>query len=238
MGAGSALASTSTNETSNSTKVESKGLALIVSKRNTNDSTADSEQTFSSDSGSSIKMPALSSVLGGNSSSSSSNQSSQIQTRMLVAESNPFQSSKSSVSGAIVSLDLTDSSGNEISVNNTLEPFVINIPASTLAKALEASVGLTGFTYHKLYFKKKGSLHVVIKPKTIGDHYFIYIKESTTKVATILPDERNFDFAFSSPNNGSYPDDLSDELKYTAYLAAENIKDDHTYYIGVKLASE
>lgn len=127
---------------SNETRVETAGLALVVGNRNVSEG-GDQPQTFSSNSGSSIKMPSLSSVLNDSAPNN-------IQTKMIAAGSNPYQNSAAQVSGSIVSLELTDSSGNPIKVSNTSEPFVIRIQPTSVASAFRASVPRVGYTIHKV----------------------------------------------------------------------------------------
>ena len=126
--------------------VESNGMALIVSKSNVNQ-TSNETATFSSSSGSSIKMPSLNAVIGPNENGSIP---SAVSTNMIVSNSNPFQSTKGSSSGTIVSLKLSDENGTELVVNNTAEPFVIVIPAVTPAELFQSSVGLLEIIYHKV----------------------------------------------------------------------------------------
>lgn len=76
----------------------------------------------------------------------------------------------------------------------------------------------------------------MVKPDLPGDYYHIYIKYSETRVAARYPDETYFDYSFTAPNNRSFPDDVTGELKYTAFLPAEKAMGNGTYYIGVKLA--
>lgn len=134
------------NSTSNCTKIEKKGMALIVAKQAFNESD-ESGTTFSSDSsGTSIVMPPLTKVVNGSNNSAPAS----ISSKMLVSASNPFQSSKGSASGTIVSLELTDENGNELEINGTAEPFNIKIPAQKPAKSFKSSVGLFGFTYYKV----------------------------------------------------------------------------------------
>jgi hypothetical protein len=146
LGAGTALAATSANDTNNNmTSVSAKGLSLVVAKRSASDASANAPQTFASENGGpAIQMPKMSSVfknadtMGG------------VQAKMVASSSNPYVSSKSGVSGSIVSLDLTDDNGNAIAVTNTSEPFVINIPATVPAKAFESKVDRFGINYHKV----------------------------------------------------------------------------------------
>lgn len=139
---------TASGNQSNMTKIESKGMALIVGKKNVNDSD-DAPTEFKSDNGPAIKMPVLSSVIN----TSNSSIPPAIQTKMIVSGSNPFQSSKSQAQGTIVSLELTDDFGNPLVINNTQEPFNIKIPAQEPAQDFIASVGLLGLNYHKVFNK-------------------------------------------------------------------------------------
>jgi len=147
--AGSALVSTKkTGEdqaSSNLTKIENKGMAMIVGLQSFNES-SEEKTSFTSDSGPSIEMPALSKILTNDSKVHA------ISTKMLVFASNPFKSASgnSNTKGSIVSLQLSDSDGNELKINNTDEPFVIQIPAQMPAKSFKSSVNLTGYTYFKV----------------------------------------------------------------------------------------
>lgn len=147
-GAGLALASSNSNG-SNMTKIQQKNMALIVGKKNLNDT--DGETEFSTDSGLSIVMPVISSVV--NTSNSSIPPS--IVTSMIASNENPLQSSKSKATGMIVSLKLTDDFGNPIVVNNTAEPFNIKVPANVPAPFFKAYVNQTGINYHKVIFYKR-----------------------------------------------------------------------------------
>jgi hypothetical protein len=128
--------------------IEGNGMALIVAKAAVN-KTSNESATFSSSSGSSIQMPSLNAVIGPNENGSVP---SAVSTNMIVSNSNPYQSKKGSSSGTIVSLKLSDENGTELVVNNTAEPFVINIPAVTPAVLFQSSVGLLEIIYHKVFF--------------------------------------------------------------------------------------
>lgn len=101
---------------------------------------------FGSTNGSKVAMPKLGSIL--------SDPTQQVATQMVVSEKNPYQSvgEKSSVSGSILTLQLSDPSGKEIPVKDTKEPFVINIPAKVSSEVSTGSVKLLEFTYHKVSF--------------------------------------------------------------------------------------
>ncbi|CAF0709342.1 unnamed protein product [Brachionus calyciflorus] len=231
-GTGLALAATNSNG-SNMTKIEQKGMSLIVGKKNLNESESDSETEFSTDGGLSIVMPVISNVVN----TSNSSMPPSIVTSMIASAENPLQSSKSKASGMIVSLKLTDETGCSIVVNNTKEPFNIKIPSATPAPAFIAYVNQTGINYHKLFLAtNSSSLHVVIIPETPGDIYHIYIKYSETKITSVYPDEKNHDYAFTSPDLSGYYTDPSNELMYTAFISNNDTKGNGTYYIGVKLA--
>lgn len=147
-GAGLALASSSSNG-SNMTRIQQKNMALIVGKKNLNDTENESETEFSTEGGLSIVMPVISNVVN----TSNSSMPSSIVTSMIASNENPLQSSKSKASGMIVSLKLTDDFGNPIVVNNTAEPFNIKVPASVPAPFFKAYVNQTGINYHKVIFK-------------------------------------------------------------------------------------
>lgn len=124
-------------------------MSLIVGKKNLND-TADGETTFESESGPSIKMPSFSKVYDNSSSGVSG-----IQTKLIISDSNPFQStSKGQAQGTILSLELSDDSGNELNINGTLEPFDLMIPSKQPAKGFMSSVDLFGITYLKVFYFK------------------------------------------------------------------------------------
>jgi hypothetical protein len=235
-GVGTALAATSANDTNNNmTSVTSKGLSLIVAKKSPTDASANSSQSFNSEGGSSIEMPKLSSVF-----KDASKITGGFQAKMVASASNPYVSSKSQVSGSIVSLDITDDSGNPIAVTNTSEPFVINVPSPEPAKGFKSIVNRTGITYHKLYLKNASTVVFVAQPRTPGDQYFVYVKYSAAKVAnaSFFPLDRTFDFSFALPNrNVVAAKDPTGEVAYTVFIPANATKDDATYYIGVKLAS-
>lgn len=146
--AGSALVTTkktTEDQSSNLTKIENKGMAMLVGLQAFNESNEE-KTSFTSNNGPSIEMPALSKILTSNSKVPA------ISTKMLVFASNPFKSvaGNSNTKGSIVSLQLSDSDGNELKINNTDEPFVIQIPAQTPAKSFKSSVNLTGYTYFKV----------------------------------------------------------------------------------------
>jgi hypothetical protein len=146
--AGSALVSTkktTEDQANNVTKIENKGMSMIVGLQAVNESSQE-KTSFTSENGPSIVMPALSKVL------SSDSRPPAISTKMLVFASNPFKSTEgnSNTKGSIVSLQLSDSDGNELKINNTDEAFVIQIPAQTPAKSFKSSVNLTGYTYFKV----------------------------------------------------------------------------------------
>jgi hypothetical protein len=89
----------------------------------------------------------------------------------------------------------------------------------------------------------QSSIHVVIIPLVSGDYYHVYIKYSTKKVIDLYPDESNYDYAFTLPNNKSYHIDGAyrqsyEELRYTAFVSSNETKGNGTYYIAVKLASK
>ncbi len=219
------------------TSVSSKGLALVVAKKSPSDASANAPQTFASENGGpAIQMPKMSSVF-----KDTSKVAGGVQAKMVASSSNPYVSSKSSVSGSIVSLDLTDDNGNPIPVTNTSEPFVINIPATTPAKAFESKVDRFGINYHKMYLKNASAIIVVAQPRMPGEHYFVYVKYSEKKVAneSFFPIDKTFDFSFYLPNKQISPnDDPTGELAYSVFIPANVTKDDATYYIGVKLASK
>ena len=131
------------------TSVSANGLSLVVGKRNPNDAAANQPQTMNSENGASIQMPKLSSVF-----KDTSKVASGFQTKMVASDSNPYQSSQSSVTGSIVSLDLTDNDGNPLAISNTTEPFLIRIKCKQPARAFRANVSQVGITYHKVRFLK------------------------------------------------------------------------------------
>ena len=135
------------NETSNMTKLESKGLSLVVSAQNFSDSSNTSKQFEGSGTdGASLVMPSLSKVLDKDAMSSGG-----VQTKMLVAESNPLQSiAGSQASGPILSFEISDKSGNPLKVNNTAEPFRMFIPCKKPARAFIAELDPIGITYFKV----------------------------------------------------------------------------------------
>lgn len=227
------MANTGGEEGLNKTKkVESNGMALIVSKKKVNES-SDEPATFSSDSGPAIKMPALSSVITEN---ENGTKPSAVSTNMIVSASNPFQSSKGSTKGTIVSLKLSDENGTELVVNNTKEPFIINIPAQTPARKFQADVSLLGVNYHKLYLPtNSSSLHIAVMPEVDGDYYHIYVKYSVKKVIEVYPDEASFDYAYTVPSNRT---ELDYEARHTVFMRANETMGNGTYYVGVKLAGE
>lgn len=135
--------SAAANGSSNATKVERPGMSLVVGMQNFNDS--NSPTHFGSDDGPTITVPSLNNVMN------SSDVSGGVQTKLIVTSSNPFQStSKSQISGSILSLELADASGKELQINNTNEPFKLMIPAQQPARAFRASVDLFGITYFKV----------------------------------------------------------------------------------------
>lgn len=75
-------------------------------------------------------------------------------------------------------------------------------------------------------------------PEIPGDFYHIYIKYSTAKVIEEYPDEKNYDYAFTSPNSIYLEEGDFEELRYTSFISNNDTKGNGTYYIGVKLASK
>jgi hypothetical protein len=212
-------------------------MALVVQKQKFNQSENATNDQFRTDSGPSIVMPSLNKLISCEDGSSPS-----IATKMFVSATNPFQSSdpNTQVSGAIVSMELTDDDGNPIPVNNTAEPFVIRVPAQEPARTYEASIGLTQTNYYKtVLLTNISSLHVVLIPENEGDLYHVYVKFSVSPKTDELkyPDEENFDYSFSLPKNRTDPSDTS-ELRYTAFIGSNDTKGNGTYYIAVKLYSE
>lgn len=137
------------NETSNQTKLESKGLSLVVSAQNLSDASNAAPKQFAgsdSDGGASLVMPALSKVLDPGAATGGG-----VQTKMLVADSNPLQStSGSQASGPILSFEISDKSGNPLKINNTAEPFRMFIPCNKPPRAFVAQLDPIGFTYFKV----------------------------------------------------------------------------------------
>jgi hypothetical protein len=146
-GAASAVQSNGVDNQTNVTRIEKKGMALIVGKRNLND-TQDGPTKFETESGPSISMPAFSNI------TSNSTMPTGIQTKMIVSATNPLQgTSGSQTKGTILSLDLADEFGRELVVNNTKEPFRLLIPAQQPARSFWAKISLFGFTYFKVWEK-------------------------------------------------------------------------------------
>lgn len=228
-GAGLALAASSSNGSNgtNMTRIESKGMSLIVGKKSLNDTENESATEFSTGDGLSIVMPVVSSVVN----KSNSSLPPSLVTSMIASSENPLQSSKSKASGMIVSLKLTDDFGNPIVVNNTQEPFNIKIPSSTPAPSFKAYVNRTAINYHKLYLAtNSSSLHAVIIPDNPGDFYHVYIKYSVTKVTKEYPDEHNYDYQFTVPDLYAADTDPSNELMYTAFISNNDTKGTFIYY--------
>ncbi len=149
-GAADALTSSIGNDTA--TTVRSKGLSLTVAKKAANESNEAS--TLDGDpSGSSIAMPAFGDIL------SSTDGLGQIATKLVVSNSNPFQStaSKSGVQGSIVTLTLSNDNGQEIAVNGTKKPFIISIPNASPVGVVSSAVKLLEFRYHKVKIRLQGS---------------------------------------------------------------------------------
>jgi hypothetical protein len=92
-----------------------------------------------------------------------------------------------------------------------------------------------------MYLKNSSAIIVVAQPRVAGEQYFVYVKYSEKKVAneSFFPIDKTFDFSFFLPNGKvSREDDPTGELAYSVFIPANAIKDDGTYYIGVKLASK
>lgn len=139
------------NATSNVTKLENNGLSLVVSAQNFSDSSSSSsdapKQFAASDNGANLVMPSLSQVLDKDTMSSTGG----VQTKMLVAASNPLQStSNSQASGPILTFEIADKSGNPLAINNTSEPFRMFIPCTKPAKAFIAELDPIDYTYFKV----------------------------------------------------------------------------------------
>ena len=137
--AGGAMA----NNSNGTSVVQKKGMAIVAAKLNFNETEEDKNATFGVGAGPTIKMPKLSGLVAEGAAS-----------RMLIAGSNPFQSSDptKNTKGSIVSMELTDANGNPIPVNNTDEPFVIQVPNPEPAKSYRSSVDLIGYTIYKVNF--------------------------------------------------------------------------------------
>ena len=73
------------NGSGNATKIQSKGMALIVQKQNFNASDNSTNDQFSSDSGPSIVMPSLNKLVN----NSDNTESPSISTKMFVSSTNP-----------------------------------------------------------------------------------------------------------------------------------------------------
>lgn len=78
------------------------------------------------------------------------------------------------------------------------------------------------------------SLHFVLQDDFVNI-YHIYIKYSMTKVATEYPNEVNYDYVFTLPNNRTLEKDQPRDLKNTAFIPSNMTKGNGTYYIAVKL---
>lgn len=117
------------NALGNDTKISQKGVSLAVVKGS----------KFETDSGSSIALP-------------QNNEFNNKKTKLIVSEKNPYQSvgSNSAVHGSIVTLELSDSNGQNVPVNNSKSPFVIKIPNTIESEVLSGTVNLTEITYHKV----------------------------------------------------------------------------------------
>lgn len=225
------------NNSGKATKLQTGGMALLVAKKkfNAQDDTCDDQ--FSSDSGPSIKMPALGKVMK-NLDGSEPN----VATKMFVSSTNPFQSSdpNTQANGAIVSMELADEDGNPIPVNNTDEPFVIKVPAQEPARSYQGSVNLTAINYYKtVLLTNISSLHVVVIPEKPEEVFHIYVKYSAKPRGdeNKYPDEENYDYHFTVPNNKTSLDPAN-ELRYTAFIGANETMGSGAYYIGVKVASK
>lgn len=89
----------------------------------------------------------------------------------------------------------------------------------------------------KLYLAtNSSSLHFVLLDEYVN-FYHVYVKYSVTKVISEYPDETNYDYVFTLPNNNSYRAEFVQELKNTAFIPSNATKGNGTYYFGVKLAS-
>jgi hypothetical protein len=208
--------------------VEGNGMSLIVSKSNVNQTSNDTA-TFQSNSGSSIKMPALKAVLGPNENGTIA---SSVATSMVVSASNPFQNKKDSSSGTIVSLKLSDENGTDLVIKNTDEPFVLNVPSSSPAQLFQSSVGLYEIIYHKLYLPtNSSSLHLEIYPDVPGDYYHIYAAYSLTKVIEVQPNENSYDWTYTVPNHNAE----SEQKMHNIFMPQNETKGNGTYYFGIKL---
>ena len=180
-------------------------------------------------------MPSFGKVLNDSAAPSS------VSTKMLVSGKNPFQSKSpgNSVTGTIVSMTLTDENGNELVVNNTKEPIVIQVPTNGDETLYKGAVSQVGFSYHKTkLLTNASSLSVVIIPDCPDEYYHIYIKYTNKSYLEEYPDEKNHDWVFTSPNNMTLDEGDSSELRYTAFLSNTDTKGNGTYYIGIKLASK
>ena len=225
------------NNSGNATKLESKGMALVVAKKRFNASDEAGDDQFGTSSGPSIKMPALGKVM-----KNADGSESDVATKMFSSATNPFQSSdpNTQANGPIVSMELADANGNPIPVNNTDEPFVIRVPAQKPARSYQASINLTAINYYKtVLLTDISSLHVVVMPERAEEVFHIYVKYSASPKSDEhkYPDEVNYDYVFTVPNNRT-SEDPSDELRYTAFIGANETKGSGAYYIGVKVASK
>ena len=72
-------------------------------------------------------------------------------------------------------------------------------------------------------------------PTEPGEFYHVYIKYTDKKVIDTYPDENNYDYMFTLPNNKS--SSSAPEIKYSAFIGSNETKGNGTYYIGVKLIS-
>jgi hypothetical protein len=134
------------NETVTTT-VQKKGLSLIVttSKNDTDESSGVDIQG-----GASVKIPSMSSILGNN------RVDSKVQTKMLLADDNPFVSSSTDSSGSsdttgkMFVLQMADADGNSLKISNTSEPFSFQIPADNPASSFETTIPVVGFSHYKV----------------------------------------------------------------------------------------
>ena len=82
------------------------------------------------------------------------------------------------------------------------------------------------------------SLHFYLRDDC-KNYYHVYVLYSATKVASVYPDELNYNYVFTLPSNKtSFPRDKANELKFTAFISNNDTMGNGTYYIGVKLASK
>lgn len=225
---GVATALTSCN---GSASLEQKGLALVATKVSNESNGA----SLGSSSGTKISMPKLKNVLN-----DSQQGLPEVSTKLIVADKNPYQSvgSKSTINSPIVTLQLADDDGNELLINNTKEPFVINIPSKGPIETISSFVKLLEITYHKTFVPNNDSaLSLILTPLTKGDYYHVYISHSPKKTIAEYPNEKSHDWVFTVPNNLTYDESTEEgrDFKHTIFLSNNETKGEGYYFIGVKL---